>query len=494
MKMPRESGASNSRNGTQTAIRRFSLIQFARVRIGPVITGIGVACLANQLLTTAVSAQSIPSGASRQLAWPEEALRDGKIAAPVPPRAKLLFEETFENPESGFPRGVVGICERDYENGRYFIRTTGGPSLFVWHCPQQPVPNCALQITGRVVGLGSDSWGIRITNYPFHWVTVSLNNDGELFVDPDDDVEPGRGPKIGPVKHSAIKTNEKFNTLLLVIRGRVMEIYVNDVAVCDPVVSDRDLSPSVFALRARRKDAATNDKPDIRAEFEKMTAWSSDGMKKPESRGAVPKTVPSPNNDPVPGETVNGPPLFAGDLGDAKLIQERLTMSDGPKVSFGVEDRLYQILGKVPGRYRADVAKLNKISNFACLAYARLEKASDGGWGVTFGDTTSGRFEAQIREAEGKRQIRLVYVVKETDDEVIPWIDCPALRTLTQFNALRVEANGKSIRLFANGVFIVEKEEPRLVPGAIHPLVFVETQPVDARFSFFHVWRLKGGK
>ena len=62
---------------------------------------------------------------------------------------------------------------------------------------------------------------------------------------------------------------------------------------------------------------------------------------------------------------------------------------------------------------------------------------------------------------------------------------------MDQNNALRVEAIGKTIRLFVNGVFVFEKEDSRLVPGGIHPLVFADTAPVDARFSFLHVWRVK---
>lgn len=409
------------------------------------------------------------------------------IAAPNLTRAKRLFEDNFENPESGFPRGVFGTGERDYENGRYFMRAPGGPSFHVWNVPHAAFPNCALQVKGRVLGQGTDTWGVRINNYPFHWLIVSINNNGELCVEADDDVEPARGPTAGPIKHPAIKANETFNTLLLIIRGRVMEIYVNDVAVCEPVVSDRDLSPSIFGLRTKRKDAAPADKPEIRGEFEHLTVMSADGLRKPNLSGAKKEAS---TDDPIPAEVASGPPLLMGDLGDAKLIRERLTLSDGAKVGFAIEDRLYQILAKVPGKYTADVARLGKVSNFTCLAYAKLNQPANGGWGLIFGKTPAGHFEAQLRSDSNANQLRLVFV-KDGEEELIPWTTCPVLRPITEYNALRIEAAGKMIRVFANGKFVAEKEDNRLAPGTLHPLVFADAAPVDARFSFLHVWRLK---
>ena len=94
------------------------------------------------------------------------------VAAPNLTRAKRLFEDNFENPESGFPRGVLVNGERDYESGRYVMRASGGPSFHVWNFPHAAFPNCALQVKGRVLGQGTDTWGVRISNYPFHWLIV----------------------------------------------------------------------------------------------------------------------------------------------------------------------------------------------------------------------------------------------------------------------------------------------------------------------------------
>ena len=410
------------------------------------------------------------------------------VAAPNLTRAKRLFEDNFENPESGFPRGVLVNGERDYESGRYVMRASGGPSFHVWNFPHAAFPNCALQVKGRVLGQGTDTWGVRISNYPFHWLIVSINNNGELCVEPDDDVEPARGPAVGPIKHPAIKPNEAFNTLLLVIRGRVLEIYVNDVAVCEPVVSDRDLVPSVFGLRTRRKDPAPADQREIRGEFEQVTVWSADGLRKADVRGAMKKE--SATDDPIPAEVASGPPLLTGDLGDSKLIRERFTLSSGAKVAFAIEDRLYQIMAKVPGRYMADISRLGKVSNFTCLAYAKLHQPANGGWGIAFGKSPAGHFEAQLRSDSDANQLRVVFVKDQVED-VIPWTTCSVLRPMTEYNALRVEAVGKSIRVFANGKFVAEQEDTRLVPGSIHPLVVADAAPVDARFSFLHVWRVK---
>ena len=439
-----------------------------------------MACLAAWMLVTssrtsfAQSKEDVP------------AVEPKKVAAPSLAKAKRLYEDNFENPESGFPRGPIGEGDHDYVSGRYILRIPGGPSLQTWNFPHLPFPNSALQVKARVLGQGTDSWGIRVNNYPFHWLIVSINNKGELFVEPDDDVEPFRGPSAGPIKHPAIKGDEQFNTLLLIVRGRVMEIYVNDVAVCDPVVSDRDLFPTIYALRTQRKDAAAADKPEVQGEFEQVTVFSADGLRKP----VLAATKKDPPAEPVPAEVLNGPPLLTGDLGDSKLVQERFTLIEKANAAFSMEDRLYQILAKAPGHHMADIGRLGKIQNFTCLAYAKLSQPAKGGWGLAFGKGTAGHFEAQLREDSGEKQFRVVFV-KDGEDEVIPWTTCTILRPMTDYNSLRIEATGKTIRVFANGKFVGEKEDSRLGPGTLHPLVFAEAAPVDARFSFVHVWRLK---
>jgi hypothetical protein len=98
---------------------------------------------------------------------------------------------------------------------------------------------------------------------------VKINGKGELSLLPNQskaakdfvDID----PTIGPIVHSAIKPANQVNRLVLVIRKRRFEIFVNSERVCGPVPYDFDLIPSSVQLGAR-------DGPgDFRAEFDSMT-------------------------------------------------------------------------------------------------------------------------------------------------------------------------------------------------------------------------------
>jgi hypothetical protein len=98
---------------------------------------------------------------------------------------------------------------------------------------------------------------------------IKVNGKGELFLLPNP-----RGaakdfehvdPTIGPIVNPAIKPADQVNRLVLVIRKRSLEIFVNSERVCEPVPYDFDLTPSSVQLGAR-------DGPgDFRAEFDSMS-------------------------------------------------------------------------------------------------------------------------------------------------------------------------------------------------------------------------------
>jgi hypothetical protein len=91
---------------------------------------------------------------------------------------------------------------------------------------------------------------------------------------------------VGTLVHRAIKRGFAFNTLLVVLRGGLLEVYVNGVAVCHPVHAGLESTPAMLALGYDvwlRKD---------RVEFERLTVWSAEGLPTPEARGARAKPPP----------------------------------------------------------------------------------------------------------------------------------------------------------------------------------------------------------
>src|SRR5262249_61722904 len=76
---------------------------------------------------------------------------------------------------------------------------------------------------------------------------------------------PPSEPRVGPVAHPAIRPGHEFNTVLLRVRKRQVEILVNSVPVCGPVWFDRDLVPFRLDLGRRLHGPGS-----LRAEFDRI--------------------------------------------------------------------------------------------------------------------------------------------------------------------------------------------------------------------------------
>jgi hypothetical protein len=136
-----------------------------------------------------------------------------------------------------------------------------------------------------VSGDPAGSWGVFLNNYQQkRGIVVAIDGGGRLWVKPSPtEAEKHRGPQVGPITHAAIKGGDAVNRLIVIMHDRVLEIYVNGVAVCDPVVVDRDFTPAVLAL------GALSHAKEVRAEFDRVTVWPANGLPTPEARGAIAK-------------------------------------------------------------------------------------------------------------------------------------------------------------------------------------------------------------
>src|SRR5262249_53506985 len=82
------------------------------------------------------------------------------------------------------------------------------------------------------------------------------------------------GPFAGPAAHRAVKKGKGSNRLLVVVRGRRLEVYVNGEAVCEPVTLDRDVTPATVGLCGRAL------KEKSRVEFERLTIWRAADLRR----------------------------------------------------------------------------------------------------------------------------------------------------------------------------------------------------------------------
>jgi serine/threonine protein kinase/WD40 repeat protein len=187
-------------------------------------------------------------------AWPADALREGRIPAPDMKNAKRLYhhaQHVVENKAAGA--------------GNY----PGSGSY----------TNFACQITGRTLapGLG---WGLGICDGKKKPdLAVSVMTDGTI------NIRRAFYNQVRPAfSHAAIKKGKEFNTLLLVVRGRTMEVYVNSIAVCDPLPMDKEIVDVIMWLHFHAVDKNKFD-------FKDFTVWSAENIPTPAermSRGDVP--------------------------------------------------------------------------------------------------------------------------------------------------------------------------------------------------------------
>jgi hypothetical protein len=221
------------------------------------------------------------------LAWPVDLLREGKIPAPDLANVKPLVRYNFSDPGTNWPVGLqqrLGV-ERGYAHGTYFLKGPKGINYFQGPGRGEPFSRFACEVVGRVNRTGTASWGLRLANgvrgERFRAIILRISRDG-LHIEPGKrEAAEENMPAAEAIKHRAIRPADETNRLLVVLRGRQLEVYVNSKAVCDPVFVPAELSPAYVALFCQFGARGGQ------ADFERLTVWPADGLPTPESRGAV---------------------------------------------------------------------------------------------------------------------------------------------------------------------------------------------------------------
>jgi hypothetical protein len=211
-------------------------------------------------------------------AWSTDELRAGKIAAPNLNGLATLTDDRFTDPASGFPAGkIVDDVDRGYQGGHYFIhRPTRGTYLCPAPLPDRDREKHGRDFACRVAGKLTESpgsWGVALRS-PAGSVApvraaVVIDEAGRLHIETGTDEEE-KVTRLPPVVYPRLKSGLAVeNTLLVVVRGgRLLEVYVNGLAVCAPLVLQRELTAPWLWLVCR----ANADKP-AHAEFQTYTVW-----------------------------------------------------------------------------------------------------------------------------------------------------------------------------------------------------------------------------
>jgi hypothetical protein len=220
----------------------------------------------------------MPGQPRRPFAWPAADIRDGKIRAPDLSKAEVLWFDDFGDPgKSGWRTGTASNAygyERKawFLDRKYFVEVNAGYGTSGTG-KAGPFADFALHVRGRVPVSPLQAWGVIITSTAVvkadgpkaenHTVEVSLDNEGRCQIR-----ATAIGLTTGWFEHSAVKKGNESNEILLIFKGRRCEVYVNSVAVYNPVEFKDQLAEFRAALAAYSRGKGA------RAEFERFTIHS----------------------------------------------------------------------------------------------------------------------------------------------------------------------------------------------------------------------------
>jgi hypothetical protein len=221
----------------------------------------------------------------QQLAWPADDLARGKILAPDLSKIKPLTVYDFSDPKGPWGlRPSAGALSHGYANGGYFMKCPQGGSYFEGRGDRHA--NFAAEVVGRFKGPTPTVWGLSLAGgtdeHPV-LLTVRMGRKVLHVFEPRTEADAEEPPPDRMANQITLKPLDDHNRLLVILRGRQLEVYLNGVAPCDPVLAPAGLSPALVRLSVRFFQRGGE------VEFERLTIWPADGLPTPEARGAVPK-------------------------------------------------------------------------------------------------------------------------------------------------------------------------------------------------------------
>jgi WD40 repeat protein len=199
-----------------------------------------------------------------------EEVWQGLVRAPEMRAAKLLHEDEFNDPASGFR--VAGNAKYKstsfYRDGRFIIRSDK-KNRCVRSSPWS-VQDFACRVQGRSVGSEQSYWELHLTpGVTGQFLQVRVIADGSAQVRLSH--SSSELLTVGPLFHPVIKRGEEFNELLVILHDNELRIYVNGAAIADPI------RPS-FTIPAGKIMLTGGTDTSARAEFERIDVWDADSI------------------------------------------------------------------------------------------------------------------------------------------------------------------------------------------------------------------------
>jgi hypothetical protein len=215
--------------------------------------------------------------------WPPEKFQQGKIDAPNLDGCTRLVDDDFRSRKvmiQGRDKGVTW----GYVNGNYRIYfPTNFQGLRTHNYPTDPLNDYACEVVARIATpLSTGQWSLCMGSAQRkRGIEIALGTRNQVAILPTtlQGLEPlGKG---FVCLRPWVNAGDKPNTLLAILRNRLLEVYVNGVAVCDPVTLDQDCTPAHIYLRTR------SDLDGITVDFQRIRVLNASRLPFPDARGAT---------------------------------------------------------------------------------------------------------------------------------------------------------------------------------------------------------------
>jgi tRNA A-37 threonylcarbamoyl transferase component Bud32 len=406
---------------------------------------------------------------------------------PAPNLSKVmpLLDDDFRDPDkSHFPT----FHDRRNDNKGSFEKDRG----YVLRRPR--VPNCmmgpchavegdfACRVVGRIPLKGGSGWGIDLyTPGDPHHLVIRLRNDGAVeigtFV-----WNSGMWTALGePIRHPAIHSDGKPNTLLVLLRGgQALEVYVNGTAVTRPIQLEHPLVPRV---------AQDIGSWAPEAEFTRFTVWllspsvPGEGDRPPDLSKAE-KVIEADFGDPKKRyftEFRDGAKGFEHFFEKGSYVL-RLFVKRSP-ANWGTCGSCHAILAEIAG-------------DLACQVEGRVLTEGDNGWALGL-LTPDGKSDVAVRlRRDGAVEVGNFLWGREAFTTVGP-IRHPAIHPGGQSNTLLVVLRGgQTLEIYVNGRAVTGPIRLKQRLESVCPAVVAwercghAEMKTRVEFSHFTVWRL----
>jgi predicted Ser/Thr protein kinase len=378
---------------------------------------------------------ALPAVAVPPAGWPEQAVRDGRVLAPD----LSQLEPRFHLDYSTFAPG--GGERQGYEKGIYYIANG-----FFWNqWDKEDVSSLVCRVVGRTTGPGA--WALSLCDkQDMCGLEIHIGGDQTFRITPARWREQGNPCVETPwTHHAAFHKDAAYNTLLVILRDRLLEVYVNQHAVCRPLLLDRDLTPLVLQL------GAIGNRGAGRAEFREFTVWPHlDGVPPASARQVI-------ESWPTPPDLSDVKPLFQDAFGDPA---SGFPKGKGPRgAEFGYRDGRYFIT--VPAgivRYcLAPLGNARLAGDFACEMVGRVTgEAIHWGLNIVEGETPRDRRRLSL-SIDNVGQLRLFRGDRNGEKPLQPPLKHPAIKKGNNVaNTLRMVLRGRVLQIYVNAAAVCE--------------------------------------